>query len=144
MSKRTVFGIGLETGDQFADGSYIAEITGDRYTQRFAHIKRPGRFGETRIRLDDEQTYQVPANHHAPYRRYVMGVVTHVERTGYTVYGNPIMTVEIRFNSGNYQSYRISDNSAIAYCIENPEFREHVHYFELTRANRISGRHKRY
>ena len=78
----------------------------------------------------------------------VTGTVTAVKRTGrYTVYGNPIMYVELNVthidgmpNDGfTYYEFRISDNAGIVYGIENPTFRNNLHTFELTRAGRISG-----
>lgn len=71
----------------------------------------------------------------------VTGYVTHVERHGHTIYGNPIMSVAISSElRGDYTGYRISDNASIVYEIENPEFREQPHTFTLTAAGRISGR----
>lgn len=70
------------------------------------------------------------------YRRSVAGRVTRVVRHGCTVYGNPIMSVQL--DGG--EIYRISDNAGIVYAIGNLEYRDVVHVFELTRAGRISGR----
>lgn len=73
----------------------------------------------------------------------VTGIVTRVERTGHTVYGNPIMVVSIEgVDAGEYGfgRFRISDNASLVYAIENPEFRESEHTFKLSAAGRISGR----
>ena len=35
-----------------------------------------------------------------------------------------------------------SDNSMLVYGIENREYREHSHTFDLTKAGRISGYHR--
>lgn len=66
----------------------------------------------------------------------VTGRITATKRHGHTYYGNPMMSVQIE--GGEW--YRISNDSGIVYGIENPEYRETPHVFELTRAGRISGR----
>jgi hypothetical protein len=73
----------------------------------------------------------------------ITGTVTHVQRKGHTIYGNPIMDVTLIANTDephHYQisDYRISDNASLIYAIENPEFKESPHTFALTRAGRIS------
>lgn len=68
----------------------------------------------------------------------VTGKVTNVKRHGATYYGNPIMSIQLDTIPGAW--FRISDNSGIVYEIENREYREVAHVFELTRAGRISGR----
>lgn len=60
--------------------------------------------------------------------------VSHVDRQGYTIYGNPIKSVG--FDDLTY--YRISDNAALAYEIENAEFRTEPHTFYVTPAGRIA------
>lgn len=69
----------------------------------------------------------------------VTGKVVRVIRHGHTVYGNPTMSVVLDTDEWGV-SHRISDNASIVYGIENPEYRESAHTFELTRAGRISGR----
>lgn len=66
----------------------------------------------------------------------VTGRVTGIKRHGHTYYGNPMMSVQL--DGGEW--YRISDNAGIVYGIENPEYRDAPHVFELTRAGRLSGR----
>lgn len=66
----------------------------------------------------------------------ITGKVTAVKRHGHTIYGNPMMSIQI--DSGDW--YRISDNAGLVYAIENREYREHAHTFALTRAGRISHR----
>ena len=71
----------------------------------------------------------------------VTGIVTRVERMGRTMYGNPIMRMYV--HTGDMATtgvYRISDNSALVYEIENPEFNTEPHTFALTAAGRISHR----
>lgn len=74
----------------------------------------------------------------------VTGVVLDVHRLGHTVYGNPIMSIDLwdgRESESGYryrETYRISDNTALVYEIANPEFRNEPHTFVLTRAGRIS------
>lgn len=68
----------------------------------------------------------------------VTGKVTAIKRHGHTIYGNPMMSIQL--NSGEW--YRISNDAGIVYAIENREFREGAHTFALTRAGRIS-RHVR-
>lgn len=67
----------------------------------------------------------------------ISGRVTRVIRHGHTVYGNPIMSIVLDGDDWG-TSHRISDNASMVYEIENPEFREDVHTFALTRAGRIS------
>lgn len=69
----------------------------------------------------------------------VTGIVTYVETTGHTFYGNPIKVIELLADS-SHQRYRISDNSSLAFEIGNGEFRDEPHTFALTRAGRISHR----
>lgn len=71
----------------------------------------------------------------------VTGLVERVERMGHTVYGNPIMRVYV--HTGDMATtgvYRISDNSALVYEIENPEFKSEPHTFALTASGRVSHR----
>ena len=71
----------------------------------------------------------------------ITGLVERVERIGRTYYGNPIIRVYV--HTGDMATtgvYRISDNSALVYEIENPEFKSEPHTFALTRAGRISHR----
>jgi len=78
----------------------------------------------------------------------VTGTVRSVIRHGHTMHGNPIMSVVLDVTaidgtpaeSSTGVTIRISDNSGIVYGIENAEYRETAHTFELTRAGRISGR----
>ena len=77
-------------------------------------------------------------------RKDVTGTVVNVKRTGrYTIYGNPIMHIELQViaHSGQTwrETFRISDNSSLTYAIENRTFSTTPHAFELTRAGRISG-----
>jgi hypothetical protein len=64
----------------------------------------------------------------------ITGKITNVKRHGHTVYGNPMVSVQI--DGGDW--YRVSYDSGLVYGIENPEFRETPHVFALTRAGRIS------
>lgn len=68
----------------------------------------------------------------------VTGKVTAIKRHGHTVYGNPMVSVQLDTRPGDW--FRISNDAVIVYGIENREFRETPHVFELTRAGRISGR----
>ena len=38
--------------------------------------------------------------------------------------------------------FHISNDSSLVYGIDNQEYREHSHTFELTKAGRISGYHR--
>ena len=75
-----------------------------------------------------------------PYE--ITGTVARVERIGHTAYGNPIKRVylDARAVDGTDWSgiYRISDNAALVYAIENAEYRDEPHTFALTRAGRVS------
>lgn len=72
----------------------------------------------------------------------ITGTVTRVETTGHTVYGNPIKRIYLEATAvdGTDHSgiYRISDNAALVYGVENAEYRDAEHVFTLTRAGRIS------
>lgn len=80
----------------------------------------------------------------------VTGVVVSTKRAGTSYYGNPSYDVTIRLTeiegtpvSVSHEelatvTLRTSSNAAIAYGIENREYRETPHTFALTRAGRIS------
>ena len=70
----------------------------------------------------------------------VSGRVIDTLRHGTTIYGNPMMS--IRLDSHPYEWFRISDNSSLVYGIDNQEYKLHSHDFKLTKAGRISGRHR--
>jgi hypothetical protein len=65
------------------------------------------------------------------------GKVTATKTHGHTTYGNPLMSVQLDTYPGEW--FRISDNAGLVYAIENREYRETPHTFELTRAGRLSG-----
>lgn len=67
----------------------------------------------------------------------VVAKVIRTIRQGHTVYGNPIISVVL--DTDPTTPYRISDNASLVYAIENPEFKQQMHVFKLTRAGRISG-----
>lgn len=75
--------------------------------------------------------------------QHVTGKVVQVHRHGHTVYGNPIISINLQTKDGRYEfeSFRISDNASLVYEIDNPIFKDEFHTFELTRAGRISGRY---
>lgn len=64
--------------------------------------------------------------------RTITGLVTGTRRHGHTVYGNPMMSVQI---DGEW--FRISNDSGLVYAIDNPEYHDHAHTFVLTRNGRI-------
>lgn len=67
----------------------------------------------------------------------ITGTVTAVKRHGHTYYGNPMKSAYIENDEGGAW-FRLSDNANLAYGIENPEYRDEVHEFHLTRAGRVS------
>lgn len=67
----------------------------------------------------------------------ITGKVTAVKRHGHTRWGNPMMSIQLDTRPGEW--FRISDNAGIVYAIENREFREVPHLFELTKAGRLNG-----
>lgn len=75
----------------------------------------------------------------------VTGTVSRVIRHGHTMYGNPTMSVELNVTaidgtpaeSSSPVTVRIQDNSGIVYGIENREYREEPHTYELSKAGRI-------
>jgi len=77
----------------------------------------------------------------------IAGRVVGVQRHGHTVNGNPKMSVQIEItaiegkpaSSGVPVTMRISDDAGLVYAIENAEYREQVHEFDVTAAGRISG-----
>ena len=68
----------------------------------------------------------------------VTGRVLYTERVA-TSTPNPMFDVAL--TDGN--TYRTSANVSLAYAIENPEYRDNLHTFELTRAGRLNGRVER-
>lgn len=82
-----------------------------------------------------------------PFTQSITGKVTRVIRHGHTIYGNPIMSIVLDMSeidgipaeSVAPVTVRISDNASLVYGIENPEYREKNHTFDLTAAGRISG-----
>lgn len=71
---------------------------------------------------------------------YVSGRVIKTRHHGTTYYGNPMLSIML--DAYPYEWFRISDNSMLVYGIENREYREHSHTFDLTKAGRISGRNR--
>lgn len=73
----------------------------------------------------------------------IQDVVTHTKRVGTSTMGNPTYEVEIRDDRNLdsdqplYSLHRTMSNTMLAYAIENPEYRDHVHEFTLTRAGRL-------
>lgn len=71
----------------------------------------------------------------------ITGIVTHTERVGTSVNGNPTFDVEIRNDHAAigeaYSLHRTMSDTMLAYAIENPEYRNEPHVFILTRAGRI-------
>lgn len=70
----------------------------------------------------------------------ITGRVTATKRIGTTLYGNPIMAITLDTDTwGTW--HRISDNSGLVYSIDNPEFKETAHTFDVKpRSGRLSGR----
>lgn len=62
----------------------------------------------------------------------IIGKIERVIRHGVTCYGNPMHSIVV-----NGETYRISNDAAMNYGIDNMEFREKDHEFLLTRAGRI-------
>lgn len=71
----------------------------------------------------------------------VFGKVTRVEWVGTTSMANGIGDVTLSLVDGTEETFRTSANTGLVYGIENPEYREHVHAFELTPAGRITSEH---
>lgn len=70
----------------------------------------------------------------------VQGRVVRTQRHGHTLYGNPMMSVTLRIlGTGEEQTYRISNDAGLVYCIENAEHRERDMVYDITRAGRLSG-----
>lgn len=59
------------------------------------------------------------------------------KRAGTSYYGNPAYDVTLETRDGDTLTLRTSSNVMFAYACTNPEFREHFHTYELTRAGRI-------
>lgn len=68
----------------------------------------------------------------------ITGKVTAVKRHGVTQYGNPTMSIQLD-TSGPLVWWRVSDNAGIVYGIENSEYREIPHTFDVTKSGRLSG-----
>lgn len=69
----------------------------------------------------------------------ITGRVTAVKRHGVTYYGNPTMSIQLD-TTGPLVWWRISDNAGIVYGIENSEYRDTPHTYDVTKAGRLSGR----
>lgn len=69
----------------------------------------------------------------------VTGKVTRVQTVGVSQYGNPTKRVAIETEHGDTLIFKTSVDSQIAYAIDNAEFRNEPHTFNLTRAGRING-----
>lgn len=67
----------------------------------------------------------------------VRGKIVGTERLGTSRNGNPYYSVTIQLDSGELQTFRVSIDSACNYGIENREYRDDVHTFHLSKANRI-------
>ena len=63
----------------------------------------------------------------------VTGKVVATKRVGTSTMGNPTFMVTL----DNGEMYRTMSNTSLAYAIENPEYRDRVHVFTLTKAGRI-------
>ena len=78
-----------------------------------------------------------------PFTHTVTGKVTRVIRHGHTINGNPIMSIVIdRTDGGSTEwgdTWRISNDAGLVYAIENAEYRDRPHVFDVTAAGRISG-----
>jgi hypothetical protein len=77
-----------------------------------------------------------------PFTNSVTGLVIGVKRHGHTINGNPIMSVTLSTPTEGYPgvaTFRISNDSGLVYEIENPEYRDTPHIFDVTGAGRISG-----
>lgn len=64
----------------------------------------------------------------------IIGKIRSVERLGCTIWGNPMHKVRL----SNGSTYRVQNDAALNYEINNREFRDHLHVFTLTKAGRIS------
>ena len=68
--------------------------------------------------------------------RTVTGVITSIRRLKSSRYGNPRFSVTI-----GGRDYKTAPNVMLAYGIENPEYREQEHVFELNgQGNIVSAR----
>ena len=142
MRTRTIDGISINAGDQimFHRPSYVGQINQDT---RIAEMRRIHSVNTWSMRIDDDQPYKVIDPMQA-YRRQVIAKVLNVEWTGRTIYGNGIGYVTMVLMDGRTMRLRIRDNSTIVYAVENNEFKTAWHHWELTKANRLSGRVREY
>ena len=69
----------------------------------------------------------------------ITGKITRVEFLKLSYYGNPYHRVAIEDASGEVHILRTQIDSGINYEISNPEYRDQVHEFRLTRDGRIFG-----
>ena len=69
----------------------------------------------------------------------ITGRVVRTERLGHTKWGNPMFNVGIEGSNGDSYVIRLANDAGLAYAINNPEYRDEPHTFELTKAGRLSG-----
>lgn len=77
---------------------------------------------------------------------HVTGRVVGTKHTGTTPMGNPRFDVTIELLnidgtpvlSSSAVTFKLADNTGLAYGIENPEYRREAHVFGLNRAGRIT------
>lgn len=63
--------------------------------------------------------------------------ITATKRHGTSKMGNPTYIVALEERDGTTGIYRTQSNSGIAYEIQNPNFKQEWHEYELTPAGRI-------
>jgi hypothetical protein len=67
----------------------------------------------------------------------ITGRVIKTERATGSINGNPAFFVTLETPTGETQRLRTQSDAMIGYGIQNPEYRDEWHVFELTRAGRI-------
>lgn len=67
----------------------------------------------------------------------ITGRVVATERRASSYYGNPAFLVTIETPAGDRVKLKTMSNASICYAINNPEYRDELHTFELTRAGNI-------
>ena len=83
------------------------------------------------------------SNSSKPFTRSITGTVVATKHAGTSTMGNPSYWVTIITDEGHGEIIRTSSNSGIVYEINNPNFRNESHEFELSKAFRLTGRYRK-
>ena len=69
---------------------------------------------------------------------FLRGTLRGTDRAGMSTMGNPIYRLIIEDENGVFRTYLTQSNASLSYGITNPEYRDALCDFELTRAHRVA------